>query len=186
MALAAAAVLLLSRVSSAPPRDGAAAPARAAQPAEPAPAGTLLVFVSGAVVHPGMYHVTASARVADAVASAGGLSPDADTGRLPNLAGKVHDGSQVNVPFVRSGTIAGREAPRLDINSATVDELRSVPGMPAGLPEAIVEYRERWGGFTTLADLRLALGVDRTTASGLAHYLQVRRAAWAVTPSIRG
>ena len=151
---------------------GAAPPAStAAAPVADAPmAADLLVFVSGAVSHPGLYQLSAAARVADAIAAAGGMTADADTGRLPDLASRVHDGRQVNVPFIRSGS--SRQV-KLDINSATVDELDGVPGMPPGLAAAIVEYRDQWGPFTSLSQLRSELGVDSETQSAVSHYLRV-------------
>ncbi|TMC49515.1 MAG: hypothetical protein E6J14_08450 [Chloroflexi bacterium] len=136
----------------------------------PAPAEAL-IFVSGAVADPGMYRLPAGARIADAIAAAGGVTADADPGHLPNLAARIHDGRQVNVPFRRSRT--GGTAAQLDINTATLEELSAVTGMPAGLPEAIVEYRDRWGGFVSLTDLRTALGVDSATVQGLRQYLRV-------------
>ncbi len=79
-------------------------PVAAAVPAvaAPGPAATLLVFVSGAVAHPGLYELATGARIADAIADAGGILPTADPGRLPNLSGLVHDGHQVNVPLWES------------------------------------------------------------------------------------
>ncbi len=142
----------------------------------PAPAAAL-VYVSGAVAHPGLYRLSPSARVADAVAAAGGVTADADPGRMPDLAARVHDGRQVNVPFRRSGAAGSgaTAAGRLDLNTATVEELRAVPGMPAGLPEAIVDARDLWGPFGSLSDLRTLLGVDPATVTALRPHLVVRR-----------
>jgi competence protein ComEA len=142
----------------------------------PAPAAAL-VYVSGAVAHPGLYRLSPSARVADAVAAAGGVTADADPGRMPDLAARVHDGRQVNVPFRRSGAAGSgaTAAGRLDLNTASVEELRAVPGMPAGLPEAIVDARELWGPFGSLSDLRTLLGVDPATVTALRPHLVVRR-----------
>jgi competence protein ComEA len=131
-----------------------------------------LVFVSGAVVHPGLYRLSPSARIADALAAAGGLAPDADSGHLPNLAGPVHEGKQINVPFRRS-TTSRSLASRLDINTATPDELSAIPTMPVGLAEAIVDYRAHFGAFRTLSELRTMLGVDGPTVTGLRPYLYV-------------
>lgn len=141
---------------------------------DPGAPALALVFVSGAVVHPGMYHLSPGARIADAIAAAGGLTADADPGRLPNLAARVHDGHQVNVPFRRTTASGGASlSSRLDINAATLDELLAVPGMPLGLPQAIVDYRGRFGPFRSLTDLRLMLGVDGPTVTGLRPYLRV-------------
>jgi competence protein ComEA len=155
---------------------GASHQAAAAPPAPvadnvpaPAQAQTVLVFVSGAVGRPGLYQLSPDARIADAIAAAGGITSAADPGHLPDLASRVHDGRQVNVPFTKAGSVTAK----LDINSASVDELSSLPGMPAGLAEAIVGYRNDWGGFATLSELRTVLGVDSATVTALGHYLKV-------------
>lgn len=142
-----------------PPSVDAGAPAMA------------LVFVSGAVVHPGLYRLSPSARIADAIAAAGGLTAAADQGRLPDLAATIHEGKQINVPFRR--TSSRLAAVRLDINTATLDELAAIPTMPYGLAEAIVDYREQYGAFRSMTDLRTMLGVDRPTVTGLRPYLYV-------------
>lgn len=159
---------LALRPAAPPGRMAAATELSALDPGAPALA---LVFVSGAVVRPGLYHLSPDARVADAIAAAGGLAPGADPGHLPNLAARVHDAHQVNVPFLRSSgtrSLAGR----LDVNTATLDELLAVPGMPLGLAQAIVDYREQFGPFRSLSDLRLQLGVDGPTVTGLRPYLR--------------
>ncbi len=130
-----------------------------------------LVFVSGAVVHPGLYRLSPSARIADAIAAAGGLTPDADQGHLPDLAATLHEGKQVNVPFRKATTRTA--ATRLDINTATLDELAAIPTMPYGLAEAIVDYRQQFGAFRSMSELRTMLGLDGPTVTGLRPYLYV-------------
>ena len=132
----------------------------------------VLVFVSGAVANPGLYRVSPDARDSDAVAAAGGLLPTANLAKLPNLAAKVHDGHQINIPTTTTSSGVAASA-RLDVNSASLDELQSVPGMPLGLPQAIINFRELWGGFQTISELRTALGLDSGTESQLSHYLRV-------------
>ena len=135
----------------------------------PAPQ-TVLVFVSGAVVHPGLYELSPDARIADAIAAAGGVTSLANPGKMPDLASRVHDGRQVNVPFAATSSSA---TARLDLNTAAEDELGAIPGMPPGLPAAIVQYRDEWGPFTSMSQLHSVLGVDSATVSGLGHYLRV-------------
>src|SRR5947209_2310580 len=62
-------------------------------PAEPG----LLVDIVGAVENPGLYRLPRGNRVFDAIAAAGGFSPDADMSRVPNLAGRLSDGEQIKV-----------------------------------------------------------------------------------------
>lgn len=146
-------------------------PAAAAIPAvaAPGPAATLLVFVSGAVAHPGLYELATGARIADAIADAGGILPTADPGKLPNLSALLHDGHQVNVPFAKGSTAP--TSAKIDVNSAGVTELEAVPGITPDLAQAIVDTRTQWGPFASLADLRTALGLDTATASLIGKHL---------------
>ncbi|MBV8194303.1 MAG: helix-hairpin-helix domain-containing protein [Candidatus Dormibacteraeota bacterium] len=148
----------------------AAPPIPVGETVDPPAAATVLVFVSGAVAHPGLYQLSPDARVADAIAAAGGITSLANPGKLPDLAALVHDGRQINVPFLTgtSNTVA-----KLDINTAAEDELDAVPGMPPGLAAQIIAYRNEWGPFTSISQLHSVLGVDSATVSGLGHYLRV-------------
>ncbi|HEY7927232.1 MAG: ComEA family DNA-binding protein [Candidatus Dormibacteria bacterium] len=146
-------------------------PLAAATPAvaAPGPAATLLVFVSGAVTHPGLYELAVGARIADAIADAGGILPTADPGKLPDMAGAVHDGHQVNVPFAKGARAV--TSVKLDANSATADELVQVPGITPDIATAIVDVRTQWGPFANLSDLRNALGLDTATAALIGKHL---------------
>lgn len=144
-------------------------PATTPAVAAPGPAATLLVFVSGAVAHPGLYELATGARIADAIADAGGILGTADPGRLPNLSAMLHDGHQVNVPFAKASST--RAAARIDVNAAGVAELETVPGISADLAQAIVDTRAQWGPFAGLSDLRTALGLDAATAQLIGKHL---------------
>jgi competence protein ComEA len=150
---------------------GSGQPVASATPAvaAPGPAATLLVFVSGAVAHPGLYELAVGARIADAIADAGGILPSADPGKLPNMAGVLHDGHQVNVPFAKGARAA--TSVKLDANSASVDELEQIPGITPDIATSIVDVRTRWGPFANLADLRNALGLDTATAALIGKHL---------------
>jgi len=150
---------------------GSDQPVAAAIPAvaAPGPAATLLVFVSGAVAHPGLYELATGARIADAIADAGGILPSADPGRLPNMAGLLHDGHQVNVPFAKGAS--ARTSAKIEANSASVSELETIPGMTPDVAQAIVGTRTQWGPFASLADLRQALGLDTATATLIGKHL---------------
>jgi competence protein ComEA len=147
----------------------AQAPVPVGEAVNPPAPPTVLIFVSGAVAHPGMYELSPGARVADALAAAGGITSAADPGHLPDMAGRVHDGRQINVPFMKSGT----NAAKLDINGVAADELDVLPGMPPGLGGEIVAFRDQWGPFTSMSQLHSELGVDTATVAGLEHYLRV-------------
>jgi competence protein ComEA len=171
LALAVAGALALAGVAgwSVLHQAAAAAPVPAGETVAPPAPPTILVFVSGAVAHPGLYELSPAARVADAIAAAGGVTTLADPGHLPNMAQRVNDGRQINVPYMKSGTTAAK----LDINTAAQADLDAVPGMPPGLAAEIVQYRDEWGPFTSMSQLHADLGVDSATVTGLEHYLRV-------------
>ena len=116
----------------------------------PPPAG-LLVHVIGAVASPGLYRLPRGGRVYDAIAAAGGLSPDADLSKLPNLAGRLKDGEQVKVAFAK--TTSGTVVTRTNLNTATLDELESLPGFSAAFAQEVLDYRTNFGGFQNTREL---------------------------------
>src|SRR5947209_20199077 len=127
----------------------------------------LLVHVVGAVENPGLYRLPRGDRVFDAIAAAGGFSPDADTSRLPNLAGRLKDGEQVKVPFAK--TSSGTVVVRTNLNQATLEELEGVPGFTASFAKESIDYRTNFGGFQNTRELVDILGMSESD------YLVARR-----------
>lgn len=166
--------------ASAPATDGAPAGPGVAQPsadtAPAAPATTLVVSVSGKVRRPGLVHLPAGSRVADAVAAAGGPLPGADLGTV-NLARRVGDGEQVAIgvpaapdaaPAPTAAAAGGGEpgrtggvAPpgRLDLNMATAGQLDGLPGVGPVTAARIVDWRTRNGRFARVEQLREIEGI---------------------------
>jgi competence protein ComEA len=149
-------------------------PARSGQPvlagqssAAPATGADLVVDVQGAVVRPGIVHLPAGSRVADAIAAAGGYGPRVATDRVGqtlNLAALVKDGDQVIVPSrddrpasgaTASGSLTGNgsNAGPVDLNHATAAELDELPGIGPVTAAKIVAAREEQA-FVTVDDLR--------------------------------
>lgn len=127
----------------------------------------LLIDVSGAVENPGLYRLPRGDRVYDAIAAAGGFSNDADMTRTPNLAGRLTDGMQVKVPFVK--TASGTVTVRVNLNQATLEELETIPGFTAAFAQECLDYRTNFGGFESTRELVDILGMSEAT------YLIVRR-----------
>jgi competence protein ComEA len=123
----------------------------------PPPAG-LLVHVIGAVENPGLYRLSRGGRVYDAIAAAGGLSPDADLTKLPNLAGRLKDGEQVKVAFAK--TTSGTVITRTNLNTATLEELVTVPGFTEAFAQDVIDYRTSFGGFQNTRELVDILGMS--------------------------
>jgi competence protein ComEA len=137
--------------------------------------GRVVVHVAGAVRDPGVYKLSASARVDDAVARAGGPTRRADLGGL-NLAAKVEDGRQVLVPeraragAAASPTAATATAPAegqpLNLNTATLEQLDTLSGIGPLTAQKILDFREERGGFGSVEELGEIPGIgDKRLAS---------------------
>ncbi|MDQ4029788.1 MAG: ComEA family DNA-binding protein, partial [Actinomycetota bacterium] len=110
---------------------------------------------------PGLYRLKDGARVADALELAGGASPKADLA-LVNLAAPVADGTQVVVPRRGAQDIAGA-APdavgRVQLNSATTEQLDALPGIGPVTAQRIVDYRQAHGAFRSVEELDAVPGI---------------------------
>lgn len=159
IALALAAVVGAIAYSAAATSATPETPAPVANPALELPAQPgLLIHVVGAVENPGLYRLPRGDRVFDAIAAAGGFSPDADMSRLPNLAGRLKDGEQVKVPFVK--TASGTVTVRINLNQATLEELETVPGFTPSFAQEVIDYRVNFGGFQNMRELVDILGMS--------------------------
>ncbi len=159
---------------------------------------TVRIHVAGAVVRPGVYTVSSSARVVDAVKAAGGPTSRADLERI-NLAQTIIDTEQVFVPFRSTRTTKITVAPRLrpsrttvpvsaptvpgvlpiagvptttalpliNLNSATSDQLDTLPGVGPSTAKAIISYRNRKGPFGKVEDLLNVPGIGPSKVAAL-------------------
>ena len=137
----------------------------------------VVVHVAGAVASPGVYTVSEGARVQDAVDAAGGFASDAASDAV-NLARTLQDGEQILIPTeeqVESGayasTLSSTDASSsagsdeqstsslININTASVEELDTLPGIGPVTAQAIVDERESNGAFTSIEDIQRVSGI---------------------------
>ena len=129
--------------------------------------GKVVVHVAGAVSSPGVYTLPADSRVDDAVRAAGATA-DADLSQL-NLAQKLADGQKITVPVAGAAPADGSSAATtadsdngglININTATAEELTTLPGLGPEKAAALVAYRTAHGAFASLADAANVKGIS--------------------------
>jgi competence protein ComEA len=141
-------------------------PLRASAPARPAAAKLLVIDVAGAVRRPGLYRLRSGSRIDDAIAAAGGPTAKAQLAAV-NLAAPIADGEQVVVPG-RGAVGAPAASPPaadsspsapLDLNTATAEQLDSLPGIGPVTAQKILDYRQEHGAFHSVAELEGVPGI---------------------------
>ncbi len=147
----------------------------------PAPSATetappLIVHVAGWVEEPGVYELPEGSRVIDALEAAGGSKRGAELAAL-NLAAPLTDGQQVLVPRAADvqtgGTVPAAGASTtggtslVNINSASLEELETLPGIGEVLAATITQYREEHGPFTSVDQLLDVSGIGEVTLEEL-------------------
>jgi competence protein ComEA len=157
-------------------------PAAATALVAPTPTAVVYVDVAGAVRAPGLYSLPAGARVADALTAARGARPRADLSAI-NLAEVVADGTKIFVP-VRGSDAAPHSTgpaavpssagpPSISLNTADQAALETVPGVGPVTALAIIGFRERIGGFTSVDQLLEVDGIGPATLEEIRPYLHV-------------
>jgi competence protein ComEA len=152
-----------------------------AQPsASSASAGSVVVDVAGKVRRPGIVELPTGSRVVDALRAAGGARQGVDTSSL-NLARVLVDGEQivigVDVPAVpptsaSSGSEASAITP-VDINTASLEQLDTLPGIGPVTAQAILDWRTENGSFTSVDELLEVSGIGDATLADIEAYVYV-------------
>lgn len=129
----------------------------------------IFVDIKGEVKNPGVYQMKAGDRVKDALEAAGGLTEEADSQKV-NLAKRLEDQMVIVVPKVgeeaeeipagETRKEATKEG-KVNINTATVEELKTLKGVGEKKAEAIIEYRKKNGSFQTKEDLMKVRGIGK-------------------------
>ena len=151
-------------------------------PTIPAIAEELIVDVSGRVRKPGVYSLVKGSRAIDALNLAGGALPGVNLGDI-NLAHILFDGEQIVVGAPRVSYSSGsRSAPKakaptvaspLSLNSATLAQLDTLPGIGPVMANRIFAYRKLNGPFTLLDDLKKVSGIGDATFAEISKLVRI-------------
>ncbi|TYO73218.1 hypothetical protein DQ398_002148 [Rossellomorea marisflavi] len=156
----------------------------ASQPAETVSTyDRIFVDIKGQVERPGLYELSPHERVDGVVEMAGGFTKDADRNAV-NLALKVSDEMMVYVPKKGevesplppgspSGT-SGGEAVLVNINSATSEEIQTLPGIGPSKAAAFIQYREENGPYRSVDDIKNISGIGEKTFERLKELITVQ------------
>jgi competence protein ComEA len=149
---------------------------------DPSQPVTLVVQAAGAVARPGVYRLQEGARVIDLINAAGGPTAEADT-QLVALAATLTDGVRVYVPKVgesppapvggSSGGVVGGPGAPVDLNTATPEQLDSLPGVGPATAAAIVAHRQEIGRYASVEELLDVRGIGPAKLDALRELVTV-------------
>lgn len=148
--------------------------------------GPIRVYVSGAVVYPEVYSLPPNTIIRDALQAAGGTTSEADL-NLINLAQPLQDGQQIYVPHFGETILQPSQttlspAPGnmilggvVNINTATLAELDTLPGIGPVIAQRIIDYREANGPFSTIEGIMDVSGIGPATFDKIKDLITVNR-----------
>ena len=134
----------------------------------------ITIDIEGAVAKPGIYNLKDGSIVEDVISLAGGLNDQADKSRVAseiNRAEKLRDGQKILIPVVSVASVAGAtttaatssQGAVVNINSATLSELDSLPGIGPTYAQRIIDYRVANGGFKSIDQIKNVSGIGDKT-----------------------
>ena len=146
----------------------------------------IVVHITGQVVNPGVVKVEEGARIIDAIEASGGATLDANLSKI-NLAYVLEDGMKIYVPSINEveeieyvTSSSGNEDKsasktiKVNINTATSEELQSLPGIGESIANRIITYRKENGKFSKIEDLTNVSGIGEAKFNNIKSYVFVK------------
>lgn len=127
----------------------------------------MIVHITGAVPRPGVYALPQGARVQDGISAAGGFLAEAEKTNI-NLAQALEDGEKIDIPFIEGASpVLATPLPEVEtittelinINTASIAELDTLPGIGPTTAQKIIDYRDQNGPFVSIEDIVNVSGI---------------------------
>lgn len=121
----------------------------------------ITAYINGEIKNPGVYKMKQNSRIQDLIKKAGGITDGANVLKL-NLAKKLKDEDYIYVEKKTNGQTdipnqsseSSMDSEKVNINTASKEELKKVPGIGDTTAQKIIDYREKNGEFKTIQDLK--------------------------------
>lgn len=152
----------------------------------------IIIHIAGAVNEPGIKKLKEGARIEDAIQMAGGLTEDADISNV-NLAYVLEDGVKIKIPSYQDAqdpeedeimtdgigeniieNIASSNSNKININKATEEELKNLPGIGIELASRVVKYRDENGKFSNIEEIKNVSGIGDSKFEKIKDLISVR------------
>ena len=124
---------------------------------------SIKVHITGEIDNPGLIELVSGDRISDAIEKAGGVTSLADTSKV-NLAYMLSDGEKIYIPSINDEEgveyiQSSSQNTKININTATQEELETLTGIGESTAKSIIEYREQNGKFATIEDIKNVSGI---------------------------
>lgn len=131
----------------------------AAEEKESQTENSIFVYVCGAVLYEGVYELPAGSRVYEAIQEAGGFAADAAVSHI-NQAEVLEDETQLYVPTMEEmANEQARDDGKVNLNTASREELMTLPGVGESKADLIIQYRQEHGRFEKIEDVMNISGI---------------------------